>query len=93
MVVRLDDRRRDQNDIDSRARDPASQATKHAHRHGRKPPEARLIGLSGTRSRTRRVDDQDFYQLLDKDGISDDIHLFNDKLRSRPPPPWRRVVR
>jgi len=22
-----------------------------------------------------------FYQLLDKDGIADDIHLFNDKLR------------
>jgi transposase InsO family protein len=27
------------------------------------------------------VDDQEFYQLLDRDGISDDIHLFNDKLR------------
>jgi transposase InsO family protein len=27
------------------------------------------------------VDDQEFYQLLDKDGISDDIHLFNEKLR------------
>ena len=24
---------------------------------------------------------QEFYQLLDKDGIADDIHLFNDKLR------------
>lgn len=27
------------------------------------------------------VDDQEFYQLLDKDGIADDIHLFNDELR------------
>ena len=28
-----------------------------------------------------RVDDQEFYQLLDREGISDDIHLFNEKLR------------
>jgi transposase InsO family protein len=28
-----------------------------------------------------RVDDQEFYQLLDRDGISDDVHLFNEKLR------------
>ena len=28
-----------------------------------------------------RVDDQDFYQLLDRDGIADDIRLFNEKLR------------
>jgi Integrase core domain len=27
------------------------------------------------------VDDQEFYQPLDKDGITDDIHLFNEKLR------------
>jgi len=27
------------------------------------------------------VDDQEFYQRLDKNGISDDIHLFNEKLR------------
>ena len=27
------------------------------------------------------MDDQEFYQLLDKDGVSDDIHLFNKKLR------------
>jgi transposase InsO family protein len=26
-------------------------------------------------------DDEEFYQVLDKDGISDDIHLFNEKLR------------
>ena len=25
--------------------------------------------------------DGEFYQLLDADGITDDIHLFNDKLR------------
>jgi transposase InsO family protein len=31
--------------------------------------------------RSRRVDDQEFYQLLDKDGITDDIRLFNEKLR------------
>ena len=28
-----------------------------------------------------RIDDQEFYELLDKDGITDDIHLFNEKLR------------
>jgi hypothetical protein len=27
------------------------------------------------------VDNQEFYQLLDRHGISDDIHLFNQKLR------------
>jgi hypothetical protein len=27
------------------------------------------------------VDDQEFYQLLDQDGITDDSHLFNEKLR------------
>ncbi len=37
--------------------------------------------LNGKVERSHRVDDQDFYQLLDKDGISDDIHLFNEKLR------------
>ncbi len=31
--------------------------------------------------RSHRVDDQEFYQLLDADGITDDIHLFNEKLR------------
>lgn len=31
--------------------------------------------------RSHRVDEQEFYQLLDKDGIGDDIRLFNDKLR------------
>jgi hypothetical protein len=32
--------------------------------------------------RSHRVDDQEVYQRLDKDGISDEIHLFNDNLRS-----------
>jgi hypothetical protein len=27
------------------------------------------------------VDDQEFYQLLDNDGIADNSHLFSDKLR------------
>jgi hypothetical protein len=31
--------------------------------------------------RSHRVDDQEFYQLLDQHGISDDIHLLNQKLR------------
>lgn len=37
--------------------------------------------LNGKVERSHRVDDQEFYQLLDKDGIADNIHLFNDKLR------------
>ena len=37
--------------------------------------------LNGKVERSHRVDDQEFYQLLDRDGISDDIYLFNDKLR------------
>jgi hypothetical protein len=37
--------------------------------------------------RSHRVDDQEFYQLLDKDGITDDIHLFNEKLREWGPEP------
>ena len=37
--------------------------------------------LNGKVERSHRVDEQEFYQLLDKDGISDDIHLFNEKLR------------
>jgi transposase InsO family protein len=37
--------------------------------------------LNGKVERSHRVDDQEFYQLLDKDGISDDIELFNEKLR------------
>lgn len=37
--------------------------------------------LNGKVERSHRVDDQEFYQLLDRDGITDDIHLFNEKLR------------
>jgi transposase InsO family protein len=37
--------------------------------------------LNGKVERSHRVDDQEFYQLLDRDGITDDIHLFNAKLR------------
>jgi len=37
--------------------------------------------LNGKVERSHRTDDQEFYQLLDADGVSDDIHLFNDKLR------------
>ena len=37
--------------------------------------------LNGKVERSHRIDDQEFYQLLDKGGIRDDIHLFNDKLR------------
>jgi transposase InsO family protein len=38
--------------------------------------------LNGKVERSHRVDDQEFYQLLDKDGITDDIHLFNEKLQA-----------
>jgi transposase InsO family protein len=37
--------------------------------------------LNGKVERSHWVDEQEFYQLLDKDGIADDIHLFNGKLR------------
>ena len=37
--------------------------------------------LNGKVERSHRIDDQEFYQLLDKDGVRDDIHLYNDKLR------------
>jgi transposase InsO family protein len=37
--------------------------------------------LNGKVERSHRVDAEEFYQLLDQDGIADDIHLFNDKLR------------
>jgi transposase InsO family protein len=37
--------------------------------------------LNGKVERSHRVDDQEFYQLLDKEGIADDIQLFNKKLR------------
>lgn len=37
--------------------------------------------LNGKVERSHRIDDQEFYQLLDQDGVSDDIRLFNKKLR------------
>ncbi len=37
--------------------------------------------LNGKVERSHRVDDEEFYQLLDQGGISDDILLFNEKLR------------
>lgn len=37
--------------------------------------------LNGKVERSHRVDNQEFYQLLDKDGISDDIHILNKQLR------------
>jgi transposase InsO family protein len=37
--------------------------------------------LNGKVERSHRVDDQEFYQLLDRNGSSDNIHLFNQKLR------------
>ena len=41
----------------------------------------RMPQLDGKVERSHRVDDQECYQLLDRDGVTDDIHLFNDKLR------------
>ena len=37
--------------------------------------------LNGKVERSHRVDEQEFYQLPDDGGITDDIHLFNEKLR------------
>ena len=37
--------------------------------------------LNGKVERSHRIDDEEFYQILDQDGVSDDIHLFNEKLR------------
>jgi transposase InsO family protein len=37
--------------------------------------------LNGKVERSHRIDDEEFYQLLDSGGVSDDIHLFNKKLR------------
>jgi hypothetical protein len=31
--------------------------------------------------KSHRIDAQEFYRLLDKNGVTDDIHLFNKKLR------------
>ena len=43
---------------------------RHAHIRSRTPH------LNGKVERSHRVDDEEFYQLLDKDGVTDDIHLF-----------------
>lgn len=37
--------------------------------------------LNGKVERSHRIDDQEFYQLLDEGGVRDDIHLFNEKLQ------------
>jgi transposase InsO family protein len=37
--------------------------------------------LNGKVERSHRIDGQEFYQLLDTEEISDDIHLFNNKLK------------
>jgi transposase InsO family protein len=37
--------------------------------------------LNGKVERSHRVDEEEFYQLLDRNGVSDDIHLFNKKLK------------
>ena len=37
--------------------------------------------LNGKVERSHRIDNQEFYQLLDKNGISDNIQLYNNKLR------------
>ena len=40
----------------------------------------RTSHLNGKVERSHRVDDQEFYRLLDQNGIADDIQLFNEKL-------------
>ena len=42
--------------------------------HGRHDPNGKV-------ERSHRIDDEEFYQLIDQGGISTDIHLFNKKLR------------
>lgn len=58
---------------------PADAAAGPAARTANARP--RTPHLNGKVERSDWIDDQEFYQLLDKDGITDDIHLFNDKLR------------
>jgi transposase InsO family protein len=61
------------------------QARFHAHVQDRDIQHVyirpRTPHLNGKVERSHRVDDQEFYQLLDRDGITDDIQLFNEKLR------------
>jgi transposase InsO family protein len=49
--------------------------TRHVYIRPRSPH------LNGKVERSHRIDDQEFYQLLDRGGVTDDIHLFNDRLR------------
>jgi transposase InsO family protein len=44
--------------------------------------QPRTPHLNGKVERSHRVDDEEFYQLLDRDGVTDDVHLFNEKLRA-----------
>lgn len=37
--------------------------------------------LNGKVERSHRIDDEEFYQMFDQNGISDDIYLFNEKVR------------
>lgn len=64
---------------------PEFQSTFHWHLQDRDIRHVyirpRTPRLNGKVERSHRVDDQEFYQLLDKGGISDDIVLFNDKLK------------
>ena len=54
------------------------QAEQHKRDQADRP---RTPDLDGKVERSHRVDEQEFYQLLDNGGITDDIHPFNDKLR------------
>ena len=38
--------------------------------------------LNGKVERSHRVDDQEFDRLIDEGGVTDNIHLFNEKLRA-----------
>ena len=53
----------------------AAQEIRHVYIRPRTPH------LHGTVARSHRVDDQERYQLLDQEGITDDIHLVNDTLK------------
>ena len=73
--------------VEREARDcvEASDRIFHAHVEGLEMRHVyirpRTPHLNGKVERSHRIDDQEFYQLLDQDGITDDIHLFNEKLR------------
>lgn len=52
-----------------------SRDSRHVHIRPRTPR------LNGKVERSHRIDEQEFYQLLDQNGVTDDIHLFNEKLK------------